>query len=112
METETIFTGVNRSDPKRHVYFITLLLVGVVVFSGPLRRLAALSFESELYSHVLLIPVVSLYVFWVNRKQIFAETSYSLPGGAMVLAAGILFYAAGSTFGGGLSQNDFLSLKL
>jgi exosortase len=78
----------------------------------PLRALARLSFESNLYSHFLLIPVVSLYFFFMERKAIFKKVSYSFMIALPVAAAGILLYWFGKSSSVGMNQNDYLSLMM
>jgi exosortase C (VPDSG-CTERM-specific) len=41
-----------------------------VVFSLPLYRLVQLALHSELYSHVILIPFISLYLVWMRRGEL------------------------------------------
>jgi exosortase len=77
-----------------------------------LKQLAALSFESELYSHFLLIPVVSLFFMWVNRKTISSEVSYSFKAGVPIVLAGILIFGIGKSNYFQLNQNDYLSLMM
>ena len=67
-----------------------------------------LSFHNQLYSHFLLIPVVSIFLLIMNRKRIFAEIGYSPAVGLSVIAAGLVSYAAGILWNRELSQNDFL----
>ena len=49
-----------------------LILAGVLalVFCKPLWELARYSFKSEMYSHVLLIPLITAYLIWIDRQRI------------------------------------------
>jgi exosortase len=96
----------------RHLYFIIYILLLVGLFFVPLKALTELSFDSELYSHFLLIPVVSLYFFITDRKTIFAKNSYSFRTGISLIAAGLLLYWLGKTSLVGLNQNDYLALMM
>jgi len=49
----------------RRLIFATVILI--LCFSKPLYDLARYVLKSELYSHVLLIPFVSLYLVWIRR---------------------------------------------
>ncbi len=96
----------------RHLYFIIYILLLGVLYFVPLKALGRLSFDSELYSHFLLIPVVSLYFFVMERKAIFTKTGYSFGIALPVVAAGLLFYGVGKSSFGGLNQNDYLALMM
>ena len=95
---------------KRNILFILSILASLVVFYGPLKQLLGLSLQNELYSHIPLIPLVSgFFLFW-ERKSIFTDIEYSVGAGTLV----ILFGAVLATFGfvnvDSLNQNDFLSM--
>ena len=77
---------------SNHLVFIICLLAGCVVYFPPISALAALTLHSELYSHISLIPAVSLFFMWKRRGEIFAETSSSIPAGGAVVAAGLVLY--------------------
>ena len=93
---------------QRKILFIISLLLGFGVYFNPLRELVGLSFHNQLYSHFLLIPVVSIFFLVVNRKRIFAEVSYAPAVGLSLIGAGLVSYAAGMIWNQQLSQNDFL----
>lgn len=92
----------------RKIYYIIIYLLGFIVYFSPLRALIGLSFHNQLYSHFLLIPVVSITLLVMNRKRIFTEIGYSPAVGLGVIAAGLVSYAAGIFWNQQLSQNDFL----
>jgi len=96
----------------RHLYFIIFILLLVALFFVPLKALTELSFDSELYSHFLLIPVVSLYFFIMDRKAIFAKYSYSISAGLSLIVAGLLLYWLGNSSFVELNRNDYLALMM
>ena len=96
----------------RHLYFIVYILLVIAFFFVPLKALGKLSLHSELYSHFLLIPVVSLYFFFMERKAIFKKVSYSFMIALPVAAAGILLYWFGKSSSVSMNQNDYLSLMM
>lgn len=60
---------------SRFVIFAVATGLISLLFSTPLKHLAALSLSSDLYSHVLLIPIVSLYLAWdTNRIKRIARS--------------------------------------
>jgi exosortase C (VPDSG-CTERM-specific) len=55
------------------------LATGILIlcFARPLYQLARFSFGNELYSHILLVPVISGYLAWLNLKSL-----HGAPGSA------------------------------
>lgn len=60
------------SPPRRLAYTRWAVAVGILAlgFSGSLYRLAGYSLRNELYSHILLIPVLSGYFVWLKRHDL------------------------------------------
>lgn len=50
--------------------FLAASLVLLAAFSLPLFRLVRFALQSELYSHVILIPFISLYLVWLKRRAL------------------------------------------
>jgi exosortase len=97
---------------KKYLFFIVFVFLGVFIFIEPLRQLTTLSFDNELYSHFLLVPVVSIYFLLVDRKRIF-EFVFPSPGiGAVLAITGLLCYGVALQGKVSLNTNDFLSLCL
>lgn len=70
------------------------LLIGVAIllagFAIPLYQLGRFSLDNELHSHALLIPVVSIYLAWIQREKL-GSVSAPLRGlGLTLLVAGLL----------------------
>lgn len=93
---------------KKTLYYLSFLAIGLLVYINPLMELAKLSFHSNLYSHFLLIPVVSLYFFVTERKKIFAEVRYSLYLGGAIVLIGLICFWIGTKYIHSVSQNDYL----
>ena len=102
-----------------HIIFMIGLIVGGGIYFAPLNALAALTLDSELYSHISLVPAVSLFFLWQKRQAIFGVPRRAiLPGGA-IAAAGLAAYAMATAFRGQLGtvslrdvdmSNDYLTL--
>ena len=70
-----------------------LLVFGAVAwFWHPLVSLFSLAQEQEQYSHVVIIPWLSLYVLYLGRKAIFASREWSPWLGLLVIGMGGLCY--------------------
>lgn len=69
-----------------------LLLAAVAWFWQPLAALYSLTQEQEHYSHIVVIPWLTLYVFYLNRKVILASKDWSPVPGLFLIASGALGY--------------------
>jgi len=92
--------------------FLASVAVGAAVFSSPLLELAEMSRHSELYSHMLFIPVISLYLFVIDRKSLIETAGYALMPGLAVMLAGAALYGSARFFREPLGTNDFLSVAM
>jgi exosortase len=95
---------------KRNILYILLMLASLGVFYGPLRQLLGLSLHNELYSHIPLIPLVSGFFLYWDRKSIFSHVEYSFVAGATTVAMGVMLGIAAFIGSTNLNQNDYLSL--
>jgi exosortase len=96
-----------------------LIAIGLLIFLVPIRLLAQLSFQSELYSHFVLIPVVSLFFLLTEGKTIFKDTKEKALIGLAVCAAALVIYFIAIAFKeqlpvtdlrGKSMPNDYLTL--
>ena len=90
---------------------LMLVFIGVSILLAyqPLRSLMSAG-RSDYYSHILLIPFVTGYFLFLERKRILSDTGYSWKHGAPLIAAGLLAYAFALWQKGWLGANDFASL--
>lgn len=65
-------------------------------FSVPLYQLAKFALQSDLYSHVLLIPVLSIYLIWTKRSTIVARSAPDHLMAGIFVAIGALVLALSS----------------
>src|SRR2546430_925269 len=65
-------SGVASSPLRRFVLFALALCL---CFCVPLYGLIRLALHSELYSHILLIPFITLYLIWIQRREAGAPSS-------------------------------------
>jgi exosortase C (VPDSG-CTERM-specific) len=52
------------------VYTVVLL----VLFGRPLFALVSFAMHSELYSHILLVPFITGYLIWINKRKLALES--------------------------------------
>ncbi len=58
---------------RPHLVFLLLFVASLVPFWRPLRTIAVLSINEDRYSHLLFIPVISLYFLYTERARIFSQ---------------------------------------
>lgn len=76
-----------------HTYAITFWLLSLVALRQPLSSLASLSFHDERSSHILLVPLISTLLLYLERKHIFRATRYCPKVGLpLLLLALVLWY--------------------
>ncbi len=84
-----------------------------VCFSRPLIVLLRLAYHSQLFSYIPLIPVITAYLIWTDRKKMTAEVSPSRAGAAVAFLVGGAIVAAwwlGTRAGWKCASQDYLAL--
>jgi len=105
-------TRTARESARRHLVFAGWLLVSGSILWAPLAQLVRFSFRYEHSSHIVLIPLVSVYLIYVERRKIFSIAPLSLGTLGLACLAGLAalyVYDKYSTF---LNANDVLSLTV
>lgn len=101
-----------RQAKVRHISFFLFNILVLIVFFVPLKELFTSSFNNELYSHIILIPFVSGYFIFTERRTIFSSSGYSIMPGIILIITSIIFYVFGLSYGVDLNENDYLSLMI
>ena len=103
--------GLERTA-TRNLLFLCLFALGLTLFYAPLRELFRLTNHNQLYSHIPLVPFVSLFFLLIQRKEIFSGTGYGLKPGIPLAVLGLLFcwYGAGHVVA--FKESDYLSLMM
>ncbi len=110
-------------NQKNSVFALFFVVAFLMAFFS-IEELYTSSSNREYYSHIVLIPFVSLYFFYQKKEVLFAApASISLPppgndspagpGRAMgiaIILIGGLVYLAGQAFNARFNQNDFASI--
>ena len=81
-----------------HLSFVFCLGVGALIYHFPISALGALVFKNETYSHIVLIPVVSLFLLLTQGSTILAVAERRPIIGCAVCAAGLLLYGIATGF--------------
>jgi exosortase len=99
-----------RQMTGRNALFLLCVGLSILLFYVPMKLLVESSLGNELYSHILLIPFVSIYLIYTDRGEIFQERVTSVFPGSILIVAGVVFYFIGNRLGTDLDTNDFLSV--
>jgi exosortase C (VPDSG-CTERM-specific) len=105
-----ISTG-NRNVPM--MAFLTFCVGLTLAFSGPLHSLAVRTLTADLHSHILLIPLISVYLIYLNHKK--SQVNYAcspicalVPLSIGLIALGFAWRNYGEVWSAG--ENDCLTL--
>jgi exosortase len=90
---------------RRTIWFVAYAAACVAAFQAPLRNLMQLALTSDPYSHILIVPFVSIYLLWMERERVFNNLGHNLSAAGLVFCVGALLAAFGwrqtSLFPGG-----------
>ncbi len=96
--------------------FLTATAVLLLCFSFPLYKLAVFALGSTFFSYILLIPVISGYLAWIEKPAFFPAGKRLSPGWAVTLwsgGAGLLIWAGLLFLDEGKPEPaDFLALSM
>ncbi len=86
------------------------LVLLTLLFIQPLARLMLFAAHSNLHSHILLVPLITGYLLYIQRRRLPAAYRSSIAGTVTMGGIGIATLAAGLQWRGSLSTNDELAL--
>jgi exosortase len=110
--SDSIALEATPPGPKRLVLFGLWIVACSIPFARPLQSLVHFCLENDNASHILLIPLISAWVLYVERQTTFRRVFYDFPVAAsfLVLAAGL--YGWTFRFGAYWSTNTGLSRNI
>lgn len=94
------------------LWFVVFSVLSLVLFRAPLGTLISLSLQDDRYSHIVLIPIISASLVYLQRKTIFTLPQYCPSVGVPSLAAGIALFCLAQTRFATLSRNDRVSVVM
>jgi exosortase len=96
----------------RTTWFGVYLAACTVFFSREILQVARLALSSDLYSHVLFIPFLSLGLTLTNRKLILRRVGRSAGIASVVFLAGALVSTLNLNFFSAVANVELLTLKM
>jgi exosortase len=67
-------------------------LASIALFWAPLHQLVLLSLNDQRYTHIILVPVISAVVMYLERRKIFSRVAFRPGVGLRFLAASLAMY--------------------
>lgn len=92
---------------NRTLVFALLLALSLLLFRGTVSTILDLGLESERYTHIVLIPFISLGLLYWERQSIFLKTAYCPRAGIPLLALGIMLHYISTATTPSLSLSAF-----
>lgn len=113
MDVKNSFLGESaKSDMARHAFFLVAVFAAAALMYGPLSGLFGSKLKRDYHTLIPVIPLISVYLVYLARKDIIKGAAYCLTVGLPVIITGIVLYAAGRHFGAGLNATDFASVTV
>lgn len=91
-QVETRVPSPSASTSTTRWHWLVLVFV-VLAYARPLGRLAEFAYGSDLYSYILLIPMVSAYLGWQKRARPASPLYFDLRLGVPLILSGIALLA-------------------
>jgi exosortase len=83
---------------KRHAIFACIIAASLILYWKTIYELVTYAFSDQSYSHIVVIPLITLFLLYTERKAIFSETHSSISLGTSLALAGILACWVSSRF--------------
>jgi exosortase len=90
----------------KHALFIAVVAVVAGIFWRPLWILSTLSIHRDEYSHIILIPLISVSLIYWRRTKVFAASVFPNYAGAIPLLGGLVLYGVAAHFSERSAQPD------
>lgn len=108
--------GTQFSTPRRHLYALSVYVVLVAAaFGSALAHMLSYGIEGETYSHVVLVPIVALFLAHRRREKFMPHLGLSRRPTVLLLAAAATVLAFRHAITGAawvLTLNDELALEM
>ena len=103
--------ATSKQGYSRHACFIAFVVISCLAFHNELSALVRYSQHEDSASHIVLIPLIVLFLLYVERRRIFAVTRTNAVTGAAAIVAGVFAFWLGGRASSQTSANLSLSLQ-
>src|SRR5271163_2278843 len=80
------------SNARKHACFAAFIAASSLAFHGTLTALVGYSLHNSSSSHIILIPFVSFFLLYLERRAVFSISATSIGSGIGLAIAGFLLY--------------------
>lgn len=94
----------------RHVIIIIAVLVAAIIAYEPLYVLFTSELSRDYHSLIPFIPIISMYLLFLKRKEIRGKMQYCFGPGVAVIISGLIVLTAGMVYGNTLNHNDYATV--
>lgn len=109
IDPQQIKVTIKKYSTRRNALFLLFAAVAFMMAFAPIKAFYATEMGGY-YTHIVLIPLVSLYLLYLKRTEILANQKYSLTSGLPVLIAAVVLFIGGWMLCTDFDKNNFASL--
>lgn len=110
IDPEQIKSEIRLYSNRRTALFLILAFIAFILVYAPIKAFYATPMGGY-YTHIVLIPLVSLYLVYLKRKDILNLQAYSLAAGLPVMLAGLVLFFGSRIPGTNLDSNNSAALS-
>ena len=97
---------------KRFSIFLLLIAVSLLAAWRPLWETMALAWQNDMYTHILLILPVCLFMIFTERRLLLAKSAWSFRGGSAVIFGSVIVSCCAWRWSASLPADMLLTLKI
>jgi exosortase len=86
-------TGVQKRNSVRWLAYGLWIAASMVLFARPLGSMIHFALQNDDASHILLIPVISAWVIYLERRNVFYRLFSDIPSAVFLFFVATFFYA-------------------
>jgi exosortase len=102
---------MNASLVRRTIYFFLFCILSLLLFRGAVAALAGLAWTDNRYTHILVVPFLSLGLALLERRRVFSDPQSSVGFGAPLIVFGVAAHFAARFWPGPLGEYGTLTLE-
>ena len=94
-QSNEVWTELARENQARALGFVLVCILPIAFVWMCIHSLLATTFRNDTYSHIPLIPIMSFYLIYSERKRIFSKASPAWKLGSLFLFGALACFALG-----------------
>lgn len=110
IDLQEIKSEIRLYSNRRNALFLLWATIAFILAYAPIKAFYATPMGGY-YTHIVLIPLVSLYLLYLKGKDILSLQTYAVAAGLPVMIAGLLLFFGGRILGADLDGNNSAALS-